>query len=159
MYWASPFCSHHFGDWVSLFAQAGVDYDAPIYPYCCSWDDRLAPPWSAFSVEIGGGCFSRTFLPRLALNCNPPNVGLLHNWDDRCAHLLLEMVSHELFAQAGIKLFLPISPSQVAKITGVSYQCQANVSYLSDLMRFSGHVQILIWLHFTNWDVENTRNC
>jgi hypothetical protein len=55
----SPFCSSCFGDMVSLFVQAGLNCDPPIYTSHSSWDDRCAPPCPAFSVDMG----SRTFCP------------------------------------------------------------------------------------------------
>jgi hypothetical protein len=66
------------------------------------------------------------FSSRVSLLCpgpglRPSYLHFLHSWDDRCAatpgSLLLETGSCSLFAWAD----LPISTSQVARITGVSH--------------------------------------
>jgi hypothetical protein len=49
------------GGGCSLFAQAALDCNPPIYAPYSSWDDRHAPPHPAFSVQMG----SHTLLPQL----------------------------------------------------------------------------------------------
>jgi hypothetical protein len=58
-----------------VFAWAGMDLSLPTYRLQCSWAHRWLVDW-------GGGLAS--FLPGLALNCDPPNFYLLSSWDYRC---------------------------------------------------------------------------
>jgi hypothetical protein len=53
----TPFCFGWFWNWVSLYAWARLDRDAPIYVSCSSWDDRCIVPHTA----IGWDSVSRNF--------------------------------------------------------------------------------------------------
>jgi hypothetical protein len=73
----SLFCSGYFralSHILEIRIQADLDYNPPIYPSCCHWDYRCIPPHPTFFCWDG---VLTNFLPRLALNLNPPYFSLL----------------------------------------------------------------------------------
>jgi hypothetical protein len=79
MTYECPAYSDYFWDRISIFAIASLDHDPPIYASCSNWDDSHTPPCSAFLSRWG----LMNFLPRLALNCDPPDFCLLSNYGYR----------------------------------------------------------------------------
>jgi hypothetical protein len=62
---------------VWLYAGAGLDHDLPIFYASCVAEMRDVCHHAQLMVEMG----NLTFLPRLDLNSDPPNLCLLSIWD------------------------------------------------------------------------------
>jgi hypothetical protein len=71
---SSSFCSDYFGDRSSLFAQAGLDHDSPVFCFLLWWDDWHMPPCPVFFQWHG--VLQTLFWLRLAWNHNPPDLNL-----------------------------------------------------------------------------------
>jgi hypothetical protein len=89
----------------------------PLYTSCLRWDDKHITLFPAFSVDMG---VSQTFLPRLSLICNPPDLSIPHNWDNTLASPRpvtdWDGGLNELCPRLAPDRDIPISASQVAEI-------------------------------------------
>jgi hypothetical protein len=81
--WAclQSFFSGYFGDKDLLFAQAGLNKNLPIlyFPLYLGWQAH-----STTFIFFLLRWVSWIFLPGLAWNHHPPELSLLHSWNDRC---------------------------------------------------------------------------
>jgi hypothetical protein len=116
----SPFFCGCFGDRVSLFAQASLDSDPPILCFLMllSWQAGIIHPAFFYSDRV-----SQTFLPRLAWDHNLPDLSLTFTWAVHAitpSYWLIWGLTNILPRMTSAAI-LPISASQVARITDVSH--------------------------------------
>jgi hypothetical protein len=118
--WAMPqhFCFSYFLNGISLLCPGWPGPQSCYLSVLCKWDDRCTPLCPAFYWLIWG---LTNFLPRLALNHDPPNLYLLSSWDYRCEPLLPASLTS--YATALLKRWLPLPLCITKQYTGNACRC------------------------------------
>jgi hypothetical protein len=63
-----------------VFAQAGLDFDPPVYTFCIAGINSTGHCAQLCWLKWGGSLL--TFSSRLSLNPSPPSLHLPRSWDD-----------------------------------------------------------------------------